>query len=151
MCPENSKCPENEGAPVLCDFGPAILGGKDHLEVHSTQYLSTTGGDSESPMDVQRRYMECGVYGKVNRLLLLAREFLTLASQILDIFEGDSLFTGQDPEFQTYRSRAHIAEMISLLGPPPPRLLAEGRLSHNFFSDKGKSSFFYYSVNSCIH
>jgi serine/threonine-protein kinase SRPK3 len=69
------------------------------------------------------------------------RKFLTIASQIWDIFEGDSLFTGQDRELQTYRSRAHLAEMIRLLGPPPLSLLTQGKLSHQFFSGGGKLSF----------
>ncbi|PWY89146.1 hypothetical protein BO70DRAFT_285797, partial [Aspergillus heteromorphus CBS 117.55] len=42
------------------------------------------------------------------------------------------LFTGYDPEHQTYRSRAHLAEMIGLLGPPPLSVLAQGELSHKF-------------------
>ncbi|CAG8409174.1 unnamed protein product [Penicillium salamii] len=57
----------------------------------------------------------------------------------LEQFEGGSLFTGQDPEFQRYRSRAHLAEMIRLLGPPPPGLLARGNLTQKFFSEEGKS------------
>lgn len=60
--------------------------------------------------------------------------------QIWDIFEDGSLFTGQDPELRTYRSRAHLAEMISLLGPPPPGLLAQGNLSRKFFSEEGAST-----------
>ncbi|GLA06707.1 hypothetical protein AnigIFM60653_007650 [Aspergillus niger] len=56
---------------------------------------------------------------------------------IWDVFEGGSLFTGYDPEFQAYRSRAHLAEIIRLLGPPPPELLAKGRLRHKSFSDDG--------------
>lgn len=63
---------------------------------------------------------------------------LTSVSQIWDLFEREPLFTGHDPEFQTYRSRAHLAEIISLLGPPPTSLLAQGRSSHKFFSDEGK-------------
>ena len=47
------------------------------------------------------------------------------------------MFTGQDPEAQTYRSRAHLAEMISILGPPPPSLIAQGQLSHKFFDSQG--------------
>lgn len=82
--------------------------------------------------------MECGLYGKTNNPIILVRNSLKLASQIWNIFEGGSLFTGHDVEFQTYRSRTHLAEMISLLGPPPPSLLSQGRLSHGFFSDEGK-------------
>ncbi|KAH2544471.1 hypothetical protein KXW97_001980, partial [Aspergillus fumigatus] len=55
---------------------------------------------------------------------------------IWNIFEGESLFTGYDPESHTYRSRAHLAEIIKLLGPPSPSLLARGKLSHKFFSDE---------------
>ncbi|KAJ5468693.1 hypothetical protein N7475_006445 [Penicillium sp. IBT 31633x] len=39
-------------------------------------------------------------------------------------------------EFQTYRSRAHLSEMISLLGPPPLSLLVQEKLSHTFFDDE---------------
>ncbi|OBT60612.1 hypothetical protein VE03_10863 [Pseudogymnoascus sp. 23342-1-I1] len=58
---------------------------------------------------------------------------------IWDIYEGDSLFTGQDPEFEKYQSRAHLAEIINLLGPPPPSLIAQGELRDKFFSAEGKS------------
>ncbi|KAL3495685.1 kinase domain protein [Aspergillus germanicus] len=60
------------------------------------------------------------------------------APEIWDIYEGGSLFTGQDPEFQRYRSHAHLAEMINLLGPPPSTLLAKGTLEGKFFTDKGE-------------
>ncbi|GAB1207849.1 hypothetical protein APSETT445_006584 [Aspergillus pseudonomiae] len=92
--------PGKLGAPVLCDFGSAILGGVEHLE--------------DVQPDIYR------------------------APEIWNIFEGGSLFTGHDPEFQKYRSRAHLAEMINLLGPPPPGLLAQGKQSHKFFSDTGE-------------
>lgn len=58
--------------------------------------------------------------------------------QIWNIFEGGSLFTGHDPEFLTYRSRAHLAEMIRLLGPPPPGLLARATQRERFFADTGE-------------
>ncbi|QPG95012.1 hypothetical protein C2857_007503 [Epichloe festucae Fl1] len=60
------------------------------------------------------------------------------APEIWDLFESESLFTGYDAEFKTYRSRAHLGEMISLLGPPPLSLLAQGKSSHKFFSSKGR-------------
>lgn len=54
------------------------------------------------------------------------------------MYEGESLFTGLDPQEERYRSRAHLAEMINLLGPPPPSLLSQGGLKTKFFSDEGK-------------
>jgi serine/threonine protein kinase len=58
--------------------------------------------------------------------------------QIWNIFEGGSLFTGQDPEFKTYRSRAHLAEMINLLGPPPPDFIARANQREKLFTDGGE-------------
>jgi hypothetical protein len=58
--------------------------------------------------------------------------------QIWNIFKGGSLFTGQDPEFKTYRSRAHLAEMINLLGPPPSDLLARAKQRDKFFTEAGE-------------
>ncbi|KAJ7735712.1 kinase-like domain-containing protein [Mycena metata] len=46
--------------------------------------------------------------------------------EIWDMFEGGSLFSGFDPEHGTYRGRAHLAEMIALMGPPPPSFVAQG-------------------------
>lgn len=54
--------------------------------------------------------------------------------QIWHIFEGGHLFSGRDPEHAAYRSRAHLGEMIALLGPPPPSLLAWGHRSGEFFN-----------------
>ncbi|KAF5648497.1 CMGC SRPK kinase [Fusarium tjaetaba] len=56
---------------------------------------------------------------------------------IWDIFEGRHMFTGHDPEFQKYRSRAHLAEIIALLGQPPSKVLQAGKASHKFFTDTG--------------
>ena len=61
-----------------------------------------------------------------------------MAVQIWDLYEGGHLFTGQDPEHQTYRSRAHLAEIVALLGQPPQTLLGLGKSSHKFFTDEGR-------------
>ncbi|KAJ5737134.1 uncharacterized protein N7483_002259 [Penicillium malachiteum] len=53
------------------------------------------------------------------------------------IYESESLFSGKDAEFEQYRSQAHLAEMINLLG-PPPSLLAQGELRDKFFPSEGK-------------
>ncbi|WXC54172.1 hypothetical protein SNK03_000177 [Fusarium graminearum] len=56
--------------------------------------------------------------------------------EVWDIFEGDQLFHGIDPEHHEYRRRAHLAEIVALLGPPPKELLARGKPSNKFFSDE---------------
>ncbi|KAJ5609440.1 hypothetical protein N7528_010007, partial [Penicillium herquei] len=110
----------NVGAPVLCDFGSAVLGDEEHSE------------------DIQP-----DIYRAPEVILGIpwtySVDIWNVGCMIWNIFEGGSLFTGQDPEFQTYRSRAHLAEMIRLLGPPPPSLLARGdpSLTRKFFSEEG--------------
>lgn len=81
--------------------------------------------------------MECGVHGETTISDYAVPRFLTL-SQVWSVFENESLFTGHDPELQTYRSRVHVAEMISLLGPPPRDLLVQGKLSDKFFTNEGE-------------
>ncbi|KAM3549902.1 hypothetical protein ARSEF4850_008610 [Beauveria asiatica] len=56
---------------------------------------------------------------------------------IWDIFEGKQLFYTVDPEHKAYRRRAHLAEIMALLGPLPKDLLTRGRLASKFFSDQG--------------
>ncbi|KAH8710405.1 Serine/threonine-protein kinase SRPK [Beauveria bassiana] len=110
------KMPKNLGAPVLCDFGSAVDGGVDHLEdVQPNIYRAP-----EVILEVPWTY---------------SVDIWNVGCMIWDIFEGGSLFTGQDPELNVYRSRAHLAEMISLLGPPPPDFIARGQLSHKFFTE----------------
>ncbi|KAB8263056.1 kinase-like domain-containing protein [Aspergillus pseudonomiae] len=111
--------PGKLGAPVLCDFGSAMLGGVEHLEdVQPDIYRAP-----EVILEIPWSY---------------SIDIWNVGCMIWNIFEGGSLFTGHDPEFQKYRSRAHLAEMINLLGPPPPGLLTQGKQSHKFFSDTGE-------------
>ncbi|RAK98773.1 kinase-like protein [Aspergillus ibericus CBS 121593] len=113
------RMPRNWGAPVLCDFGSAIPGGVEHTEdIQPNIYRAP-----EVILEVPWTY---------------SVDIWNVGCMIWNIFEGESLFTGYDPEFQTYRSRAHLAEITRLLGPPPPNLLARGKLGHKFFSDEGK-------------
>ncbi|KAN0070601.1 CMGC/SRPK protein kinase [Elaphomyces granulatus] len=105
------RMPREWGAPALCDFGSAMPGGIEHLEdIQPNIYRAP-----EVILEVPWTY---------------SVDVWNVGCMIWNIFEGESLFTGHDPEFQTYRSRAHLAEIIRLLGPPPPSLLARGMLSH---------------------
>ncbi|KID93985.1 Protein kinase-like domain protein, partial [Metarhizium majus ARSEF 297] len=54
-----------------------------------------------------------------------------------NLFEGDLLFHAIDPEHLEYRRRAHLAEIIGVLGLPPKDLLSRGQLTNKFFSDQG--------------
>ncbi|KAJ9362368.1 hypothetical protein DTO027B9_45 [Paecilomyces variotii] len=112
------RMPNDLGAPVLCDFGSAVLGNQYHTE-----------------------FIQPNIYRAPEVILgvpwTYSVDIWNVGCMIWDIYEGGSLFTGQDPEFQKYRSRAHLADMINLLGPPPPSLLAQGKLRDRFFSGEG--------------
>ncbi|EQK99102.1 protein kinase domain-containing protein [Ophiocordyceps sinensis CO18] len=61
-----------------------------------------------------------------------------VGAMIWDVFQGRHLFHGEDPTGKGYTTRAHLAEVIELLGPPPLDLLQRGVRSKEFFSEDGK-------------
>ncbi|CAI7673921.1 unnamed protein product [Penicillium palitans] len=129
------RMPKILGAPILCDFGSAVMGDEQHLEdIQPDIYRAP-----EVILQVSWSYSVdiWNVGCVVREPILLMHKFLGLLSQIWNLYEGGSLFSGQDPEYHTYRSRAHLAEMIRLLGPPPPSFLARGNLTQKFFTEKG--------------
>ncbi|KAL4909735.1 kinase-like domain-containing protein [Aspergillus multicolor] len=111
--------PGKLGAPVLCDFSSAVIGNVTHCEDIQPERYRAPEVIIEAPWSytVDVWNVGCMVWG---------------------IFQGGSLFTGIDPVSQTYKSKAHLAEMIDLLGPPPPSVLARGKRSGRFFSQTGE-------------
>ena len=51
------------------------------------------------------------------------------------------MFHGNDPNGKGYSTRAHLAEVIAMLGPPPLDLLNRGKRSQEFFSEDGMEIF----------
>ncbi|EEU45186.1 uncharacterized protein NECHADRAFT_41442 [Fusarium vanettenii 77-13-4] len=112
------RMPKTWGAPVLCDFGSAVTGDIEHTEDIQPDIYRAPEVILEAPWSYQVDIWNTGCL-------------------IWDLFEGGHLFSGRDPEHQTYRSRAHLAEIIALLGQPPRALLQSGKSSHKFFTDHG--------------
>ncbi|KAM5344911.1 hypothetical protein ACJ41O_010773 [Fusarium nematophilum] len=112
------QMPKHWGAPVLCDLGSAVAGDVEHLEDIQPDIYRAPEVILEAPWSYQVDIWNTGC-------------------MIWDLFEGGHLFTGCDPETRTYRSRAHLAEMIALLGQPPQALIHSGKSSHKFFTDTG--------------
>ncbi|UNI16418.1 hypothetical protein JDV02_002851 [Purpureocillium takamizusanense] len=112
------QMPKTWGAPVLCDFGSAVSGDIEHMEDIQPNIYRAPEVILEAPWSYQVDVWNTGC-------------------MIWDLFEGGHLFTGHDPEHHLYRSRAHLAEMIALLGKPPQTLLRSGKASQRFFTDQG--------------
>ncbi|KAG5914186.1 hypothetical protein E4U61_006019 [Claviceps capensis] len=110
--------PKQVGDPVLCDLGSALRLG------HGI---------------TRREDIQPDIYRAPEVILGIpwsySVDIWNVGCMIRDAFEGEHLFTGHDPEFKTYRGRAHLAEIIALLGPPPPSLLPRANLGSKFFSD----------------
>ncbi|KAJ7666896.1 CMGC/SRPK protein kinase [Mycena polygramma] len=107
------------GLPVLCDFGSAVWG----EQTHETDAQPDIYRSPEVLLDVPWSY-EIDIWN--------------VGCMIWDIFEGRSLFSGMDPERNARSRRAHLAEIIALLGPPPPSFVARGSLMSKFFSEEGE-------------
>ncbi|EQL02916.1 CMGC protein kinase [Ophiocordyceps sinensis CO18] len=57
---------------------------------------------------------------------------------IWDLFEGRHLFQGSDPDGRPYTTRAHLAEVIGMLGPPPLDFVQREIRSKEFFTEHGE-------------
>ncbi|KAJ5185750.1 protein kinase [Penicillium cf. griseofulvum] len=114
---QDLRVPKNIGHPILCDFGSAVPGDMEHSE------------------DIQPSFY------RAPEVILGAPwtysvDIWNVGCMTWDIFEGGHLFNAYDLEFKEYRSRAHLADMINLLGPPPTSLLKQGKATSKFFTDE---------------
>ena len=129
--------PKKVGAPALCEFASTVTGGTEHVEDVQPNIYRALEVILEIPWTYSVDIWNVGCM--VRRRLIHGCEDI---NHVADpgYFKGGHLSMGQDPEFKTYRSRAHLAEMISLLGPPPPPpdFVARGWLGQKFFSAEGK-------------
>jgi serine/threonine-protein kinase SRPK3 len=60
--------------------------------------------------------------------------------QIWDLYEDKHLFYGIDPIEKRYLTRAHLAELVAMLGPPPMDMLERGARSKEFFDGDGETA-----------
>ncbi|KAL4959021.1 kinase-like domain-containing protein [Aspergillus stella-maris] len=111
--------PGNMVPSVLVDFGSAVFGDGEHTEDIQPNHYRAPEVILGVPWDYKVDIWNVGC-------------------MIWDIFQGESLFTGYDPEHDAYRSRAHLAGMIDLLGPPPVELLKKGKDTVRSFDEAGQ-------------
>lgn len=110
--------PEEFGDAVLGDLGSAVKG--DEKRNHDAQpdvYRSP-----ETMLNIEWSYPV---------------DLWNVGCMIWDLFEGRHLFNGRDPDGNGYSTRAHLAEVMALLGPPPLDLIKRGVRSREFFTKEG--------------
>jgi hypothetical protein len=128
--------PKQVGPPVLCDFGARFFGDKLHDDDVQPDQYRCPEVILEVPWGYKIDVWSIGCM--VTDTTPPSQYLLLIVDEIWDIFEGRLLFRGTDPELGVYRGRAHLAEMIALLGPPPPEFLGRGNLKSKFFSESGE-------------
>lgn len=111
--------PKSIGEPVLSDFGSAVSGDVAH--------------DEDVQPDVYRSPEVC-----LQIPWSYSIDIWNIGILIWDLFEGKHMFYGQDPKEKRYMTRAHIAEMIAMMGPPPLELLKRGKRTAEFFTKDGQ-------------
>ncbi|KAE8141307.1 kinase-like domain-containing protein [Aspergillus pseudotamarii] len=113
------ELPNSFGRAVLSDFGSAVRG--DEKRNHDAQ-----PNVYRSPEVMLKTEWSYPV------------DIWNVGTMIWDLFEGKHMFYGNDPDGKGYSTRAHLAEVIGLLGPPPLDMLKRGRRSNEFFNEDGQ-------------
>ncbi|KAI1501505.1 CMGC protein kinase [Biscogniauxia marginata] len=109
------------------DFGGVVL----------SDFDSSVRGDRKRNHDAQPNvYRSPEVMLKVEWSYPV--DIWSVGAMIWDLFEGKHLFYGDDPDGKGYSTRAHLAEVVGTLGPPPLDLLQCGVRSKEFFTEDGQ-------------
>ncbi|KAI9686773.1 MAG: hypothetical protein M1822_002833 [Bathelium mastoideum] len=111
--------PKAIGKAVLGDFGSAVYG--DRKRTHDAQ--PNVYRCPEVMLETEWSY---------------PADIWNVGVMIWDLFEGKHMFYGNDPLEKRYLTRAHLAEVVAMLGLPPLDLLNRGSRSKEFFTDDGQ-------------
>ncbi|QKX62770.1 uncharacterized protein TRUGW13939_09935 [Talaromyces rugulosus] len=113
----SSKFPLSNGLPLLSDFGEARFAGKENNE------------------DIMPNvYRAPEVISKMNWDHTV--EIWSVAMLAWDIVSPRTLLDGENPD-GIFDDRVHVAELIALLGPPPPQFREMGKLTSVFWDESG--------------
>ncbi|KAJ5559284.1 hypothetical protein N7535_009512 [Penicillium sp. DV-2018c] len=105
------------GLPILVDFGEARVGDKEHNDdIMPNAY--------RAPEVILRSSWDYKV------------DIWNVAMVAWDIVSSHTLVNGKNPD-NIFDDRVHMAELIALLGPPPPEFREQRHLSSVFWDESG--------------
>lgn len=81
-------------------------------------------------------YGQSGLWYVRNRCVAYPSRFLTSRTQIWDLFEGGRLFRAV--RHGHLDDEQHLAEMVSLLGPPPKEFLERSKKCRQYWDADGE-------------
>ncbi|KAL4884477.1 kinase-like domain-containing protein [Aspergillus karnatakaensis] len=111
--------PRSYGRAVLSGFGAAVGGNK--IQNHDAQ--SSIYRSPEIMLQAEWGYPV---------------DIWNVGVMVWDLLEGRRMFYGEEPKSKKYSTRAHLAEVVGLLGRPPLDLLRRGARSSEFFTTGGE-------------
>lgn len=65
---------------------------------------------------------------------------LLIMIQLVELAHGSGPFDGPDSNHSTFTEEAHLARIISVLGPPPVDVLHEAKYSSRYIDTEGSHS-----------
>ncbi|KAF8179875.1 CMGC protein kinase [Pholiota molesta] len=113
------------GQPFLSDFGSAVSGEVEHNERAQPNSYRSPEVCLKMPWSYSIDIWNVGV-------------LIDFKLSDLGLVRGKYMFYGQDPKEKRYTTRAHLAEMIAMMGPPPPDFLKLGKRTAEFFTEDGQ-------------
>ncbi|KAL8788594.1 MAG: hypothetical protein Q9195_007238 [Heterodermia aff. obscurata] len=126
------------GLPLLSDFGAAVSGDIEHHRDVQPNVYKAPEVCLKAPWSYSIDIWNVGCLVCFTKFGVFMIAQAKSDDQIWDLFEDRHLFYGVDPKERAYMTRAHLAEMIALIGPPPPELLKAGKRTAEFFDEDGK-------------
>ncbi|KAK7398405.1 hypothetical protein QQX98_012223 [Neonectria punicea] len=112
---QSQPLPITHGMPVLCDFGQARIGDKHSGDVMPDFYRAPEvilGMEWDSKIDIW-----------------------SMGVMIWDLFEGGRLFYALKD--RVLNDEQHLAEMVSLMGPPPPSFIRRSKECQKYWDGEG--------------
>ncbi|PYH34417.1 putative protein kinase [Aspergillus neoniger CBS 115656] len=107
------------GRPVITDFGLAVEGSQTHY--HPIQ-----------PDSFRAPEVILGAGWKYSA------DIWNLGALLVELAHGSGPFDGPDSKHSTFTEEAHLARIISVLGPPPVDMLHEAKYASRYFDTEGK-------------
>ncbi|KAJ5580196.1 U4/U6 small nuclear ribonucleoprotein PRP4 [Penicillium hispanicum] len=113
----SSRFPPGDGLPLLSDFGEARFGDEEHHEdIMPNPY--------RAPEVILRSSWDYKV------------DIWNVGMVAWDIISRNRLINGKNPD-GIFDDRSHLAELVALLGPPPPEFCERSHLSSVFWDKLG--------------
>ncbi|ROT40445.1 protein kinase [Sodiomyces alkalinus F11] len=107
--------PITHGMPVICDFGTARMGEKHSGDIMPELY--------RAPEVILGMEWDCKV------------DLWAVGVMLWDLFEKSTLFGARVNGVLS--DEVHLAEMVSLLGPPPPDFISRSEACKKYFDSEG--------------